>query len=343
MKRSTLGILALAAAGGAMALAPAAAQATTVDQALGKLAVANGTVGSVAGYDFNDEDTATLYRQTGVTDQHLTQGDVLVGSFKFTSLSSGANAVGLGDGVSLSLGNANEVTGIYAIQVASVTQNGSNWDVQFKAVDTSGGPTSYTNALNPLDQRDFDSFFTEGATTLSSDTMFKLYQDDSNDSSTSLDGGGFDNPAASNGDLYAAAGVVDAVDTYTITFADAKVGDGTGILLSRIASTPDTDRVNQGSTVRLSITDDGTTDDEGIGDYALGDYYFPGATATTGDPYQVTGQVDIFSGGFGSFTSKDSFSFQLTVVPVPASVWTGLALMGLLGAGMVIRRRRQAA
>jgi hypothetical protein len=312
------------AAGGAM-LFSGVAQAKTVNEAFLEAAEKAGSLGQERLYRVEDDDRANLDTDVAETIDGesvtgtVNTGDIITGTFDITSV------IENNDGATASVAET-DVFGRYAFKVAS--KNESNGTVSYEPVGNS--------SLNLTGEAAFDN----------PNTIVQIFQNGSDDFNLTSTGGntadGFNSSIFDNSDLWADLGFQsndeNRLNQYDITF-DQTFFNGVPDYASQIGFNGDMADL----TARLQILDDGTASGEGIGSLPIADLgvFDPGNTGELLHDVQFSG--DILGGsGFGTdFGSRAGFNVNATVVPSPAGVTGGVALLSMLGVAGFVRRKRQ--
>jgi hypothetical protein len=275
---------------------PGIVQASTVNQLLTDIAVADGVLGQEKTYLYNDSDKSTIGVNTGDLTA-LDAGDVVVGTFDFNSVSRlggssrllGANSGGTNDAL----------FGRFSLKVLSVSGSTISFGPS-GAFGTYGMFEVYTAATNTVDNTTVDA--------------------------------GFSDAAFASADLYAVLGF-DAVKTSAYDFG--VTGSVPDLKFSTLASAAlNGVTIANTTSIKLYVVADGTGD----GGEAIGNTNVIGSIGgfpPSGNNFDGSGSI-IGTGG-AKFDSTTAFQTKLTIVPIPAAIWPGMALLGALGVGRLRR------
>lgn len=306
----------LAAAAGSSLLIGGAAQATTVNQALQQLATNSGALGSQAEYRFQDRDFGVLVDPGGNIEtgtDTFDVGDVVRGSYEFDFV----EETGSGDSADFGEDGNNYLFGRYSIKIENITSSGV---VEF-------GPDDVPNGGFNDSQKMFEFYESSSDPGISSSSV-----DQSNQA-------GFDLVGGSGHDLWATSGHAgntgeawDYQNTGNAHDPDGSIEPEDSEVGNWYANSSETLAIRDGLGGQQQSWL--TSPESGLNGGSIGSVVDLWDNSTD---FTIEGQ----SGNTEVFSSVGRVDTNMTVVPVPSSVWMGGAALGLLAMGHFARRRRQ--
>lgn len=285
---------------GALLLGTAGAQGATVNQVLLQLASDEGFVAQERTYNFNDVDRTVVFSSPNPSE--LVVGSTLRGIFEIDDVSISGGITGDRD---FDNGVNNALFGRYALEITGI--------------DTTSTPG-----------RAVIEFGHDSSAGLGSGVLFEIYQDTTFNfvATRNAPDGGFGAVGALGADLYAELGD-GGTGSFAYNFTTTSTV-GTNLTLAALAGLSPGTQIANATDVQLDLL--GTGDPlTGIGSVPVSSI----GTFASGVEFEGSASI-LATPTAGVFDSTAAFQTPLTVIPSPSA---GLAGLGLLGLGLIKRRR----